>query len=151
MMETMEPKTGKPLQVLLIEDDPADAALTLELLSEGLRAPVVTHLDHGKDALPFLRREGSHSDAVRPDLVLLDLNLPGLSGREILTAIKSDDSLKEIPVVLLTTSSNPRDVKDLYALGANSYVVKPVDLDAFEAAIKGIKDFWLKRAQLPRP
>ena len=145
----MESTTGKPLQVLLIEDDPADAALTQEILSEGLRAPVVTHLDHGKDALPFLRREGSHSDAVRPDLVLLDLNLPGLGGREILTAIKSDDSLKEIPVVLLTTSSNPQDVKDLYALGANSYVVKPIDLEGFEAAVRGIEQFWLRHAQLP--
>jgi CheY-like chemotaxis protein len=130
------------LQLLLVEDNPGDVELTREALHE---VPVPCRLSvarDGAEALRFLRREGAHAGAPRPDLVLLDLNLPRLDGRAVLAAVKQDPALRAIPVVVLTTSRAPADVREAYALHANAYVVKPADLDAHFAAVRALVEFW---------
>lgn len=141
--------TGKPIEILLVEDNPADVRLTEEALKEG---KVRNHLHvarDGVDALEFLLRVGKYADAVRPDLILLDLNLPRKDGREVLAAIKHDPDLKLIPVVVLTTSSAEADILRSYKLHANCYITKPVDLDQFVKVVKSIDDFWLTVVRLP--
>jgi CheY-like chemotaxis protein len=142
-------KPDRPIEILLVEDNPGDVRLTREALREsGMRNHLSVARD-GSEALAFLYRRGAYSGAPRPDLVLLDLNLPSTNGREVLAEIKRDDELKAIPVIVLTTSADHRDIADSYALHANAYVVKPVDFEAFLDAIRSIQDFWLKQARLP--
>jgi two-component system, chemotaxis family, response regulator Rcp1 len=141
--------TGRPIEVLLVEDNPGDVRLTIE----GLRDSKVRNTLHvardGVEAMEFLRRTGQFAAAVRPDLILLDLNLPRMDGREVLSAIKSDPTLKTIPVVVLTTSRAEQDVLRSYELQANCYITKPVDLEQFMTVIKSIEDFWLTIVRLP--
>ena len=142
-------KTHKPIEILLIEDNPGDVRLTQEALKEG---KVLNNMDiasDGVDALAYLRREGSHVHATRPDLILLDLNLPKMNGREVLAEIKRDDSLKRIPVVVLTTSSAEQDILESYNLHANAFITNPVDLIQFITVVKSIEDFWLTVVTLP--
>ena len=142
-------KTHKPIEILLVEDNPGDVRLTQEALKEGKVLNQMDIASDGVDALAYLRRTGSHIHAPRPDLILLDLNLPKKNGREVLAEIKSDASLKRIPVVVLTTSSAEQDIFESYDLHANAYVTKPVDLIQFINIIKSIEDFWLTVVTLP--
>jgi CheY-like chemotaxis protein len=136
------------INVLLVEDDPGDVLMTREAFEEYLnnRLDVVSD---GADALAYLRREGEYADAPRPDLILLDLNLPRRDGREVLAEIKADDSLRHIPVIVLTTSRADEDVLRSYQLHANAYVTKPVDFDGFIEAIRQIDHFFVSVVQLP--
>jgi len=139
------------MEILLIEDNPSDVALT-RLAMKACKVTSQLHVaGDGVEALAFLRREGKHADAVRPDLVLLDLNLPGMDGRQVLAAIKEDETLQTIPVVVLTTSDAERDVSGSYALHANAYVTKPVDLGEFIRIFKGLEEFWFGTVELPHP
>jgi two-component system, chemotaxis family, response regulator Rcp1 len=140
---------GKPIEILLVEDNPDDAALTQETLREGRIRNHVSLVEDGVEALAFLRREAPFGDAPRPDLILLDLQLPRKNGREVLAEIKGDPSLKRIPVVIMTTSSAERDIFESYNLHANCYVTKPIELDEFIAAIRKIEQFWLTIVKLP--
>lgn len=140
---------SRPIEILLVEDNPGDVRLTQEALRE---ANVWNHLhvaDDGFNALAYLRREGEFAKAKRPDLVLLDLNLPGMDGKKVLAEIKSDDELKKIPVLILTSSAAEEDINKTYASYANCYVQKPSDLDQFINIVKSINDFWFSIAKLP--
>ncbi len=140
---------GRPVEILLVEDNPGDVRLTKEALAEG-KVHNNLHVAHdGVDALAFLRREGVHASATRPDLILLDLNLPKVDGREVLSAIKADPELRRIPVVVLTTSDAERDIVESYELHANCYITKPVDLDQFIVVVQSIKSFWFTIVELP--
>ena len=140
-----------PLKVLLVEDNPADARLTREAFREADFAGTLDAVKDGVEAMAYLRREGKYADAARPDLVLLDLNLPRRDGRQVLAEIKADADLKTIPVVILTTSKADEDILRSYNLHANCYVTKPVDLDQFITVVKSIEDFWLTIVALPKP
>jgi chemotaxis family two-component system response regulator Rcp1 len=140
---------GEPVEILLVEDNPGDVRLTKEALREGKVYNNLHWAKDGVEALEFLRREGKHEKAPRPDIILLDLNLPKKDGREVLQVIKSDDLLKHIPVVVLTTSKAEEDVLKSYALHANCYVTKPVDLEKFIVVVKSIDRFWLTVVTLP--
>ncbi len=140
---------GAPIEVLMVEDSLGDVRLTREVLRDSNRAIHLHVASDGVDALAFLRREGIHVRAPRPDLILLDLNLPKMDGREVLAAIKADEHLKTIPTIILTTSEAEADVLTSYRLQANCFLSKPVQLDAFESVVKSINDFWLNRAKLP--
>jgi CheY-like chemotaxis protein len=142
--------TGRPIEILLVEDNPGDVRLTVEGLNEGKVHNNLHVAKDGVEALAFLRRERDYSDAVRPDLILLDLNLPRKDGREVLAEIKADPDLKTIPVVVLTTSRAEQDVLQSYQLQANCYITKPVDLEQFIHVVKSIEDFWLTVVTLPR-
>jgi chemotaxis family two-component system response regulator Rcp1 len=137
------------LQVLLVEDNAGDVRLTREAFREANPAIQLHVACDGIDAMAFLRREGAHVHAPRPDLILLDLNLPKMDGREVLLRIKEDDVLKRIPTVILTTSEAEADILRSYELHANCYLCKPVQLDKFETLVKSINDFWLTKAKLP--
>jgi two-component system, chemotaxis family, response regulator Rcp1 len=141
--------TAKPLEILMVEDNPADVRLTLEAFKEGKILNTLRTVKDGVEAMAFLRRRDPYADAARPDLILLDLNLPRKDGREVLAEIKSDPDLKRIPVVILTTSRAETDVLRTYDLHANCYVVKPVDLDQFIGVIRNIEHFWLTAVTLP--
>jgi two-component system, chemotaxis family, response regulator Rcp1 len=141
---------GIPIEVLLVEDSPGDVRLTQEAFREANRAVRLHVAFDGVEAMAFLKREGEHSDAPRPDLILLDLNLPKMDGREVLSLIKTDDDLKLIPTVILTTSDSEEDIARSYELQANCFLSKPVRLDAFESLVKSINDFWLERVKLPQ-
>ena len=143
-------KTGRPVQILLVEDNPGDVGLTLEALKEATLPNKLTVVKNGADALSLLRRQGQYAGAARPDLILLDLNLPKKDGRKVLAEIKGDDNLKRIPVVILTTSEDEQDVLESYNLHANCYIVKPLDLDRFITVVKSIEDFWLRIVVLPK-
>jgi two-component system, chemotaxis family, response regulator Rcp1 len=137
------------IEILLIEDNPADVILTAKHLS-GRRITAKLHVAmDGEEALAFLRRQGKHADAARPDLILLDLNLPKKNGCEVLADIKSDRSLKQIPVVVLTTSQDEEDIVRAYDLHANCYLSKPIDLEDFTRMMKSIDDFWFGAVKLP--
>lgn len=140
---------GRPIEILLIEDNAADVRLTQEALREGKVRNNLTVARDGEEALQMLRRSGGYASAPRPDLVLLDLNLPRKDGREVLAIMKGDDELRRIPVVVLTTSSAEADVLRSYDLHANCYIVKPVDLEQFVGVVKSIDDFWLTIVRLP--
>ena len=140
---------GRPVEILLVEDNPADVRLTVEALKEGKVRNNLSIARDGVEALQFLRREGVHADARRPDLVLLDLNLPRKDGREVLADIKADEDLKKIPVVVLTTSSAEVDILKSYSLHANCYITKPVDLDQFVDVIKSIDNVRVCAVTLP--
>jgi chemotaxis family two-component system response regulator Rcp1 len=142
-------KGAPPVEILLVEDNPGDVRLTREALKEG---KVYNNLHWSKDgveALEFLKREGKHANAPRPDIILLDLNLPKKDGREVLAVIKRDAELKQIPVVVLTTSKAEEDVLKSYELHANCYVTKPVDLEKFIQVVQSIDRFWLTVVTLP--
>src|SRR5271170_5569925 len=139
-----------PIEILLVEDSPGDVRLTQEAFHE---ANPLIHLNvatDGVEGMAFLRREGSHANSPRPDLILLDLNLPKMDGREVLAKIKADESLRLIPTVILTTSDAEADIVKSYSLQANCYLSKPVQLDAFEGLVKSINDFWLTKVKLPQ-
>jgi chemotaxis family two-component system response regulator Rcp1 len=141
---------GAPIQVLLVEDNPGDVRLTQEAFRDANSSVHLHVASDGVQAMAFLRHEGADAHAPRPDLILLDLNLPKMDGRAVLADIKKDDSLKTIPTVILTTSESEADILQSYQLQANCYLSKPVRLDAFEAVVKSINDFWLTKAKLPR-
>jgi chemotaxis family two-component system response regulator Rcp1 len=143
-------KDGRPLEVLLVEDSPGDVRLTQEAFRDA-QASINLHVAFdGVEAMAFLRHEGAHANAPRPDFILLDLNLPRMDGREVLTHIKNDESLRTIPTVILTTSEDEADVVKSYQLQANCYLNKPVEFDAFERVVRSINDFWLNTAKLPQ-
>jgi len=139
----------KPIEVLLVEDNPADVRLTQEALKESKIKIGLNVVGDGMDAMAYLRREGKYSDAVKPDIVLLDLNLPKKDGREVLAEIKGSEALKCIPVVVLTTSKAEEDILRSYNLYANCYITKPLDFEQFLTIVKSIKDFWLTLVRLP--
>ena len=139
----------KALNVLLVEDSPGDVRLTREAFREANIFIQLHVASDGVEALAFLYQQGRFSDAPRPDLILLDLNLPKMDGREVLARIKEDAALRMIPTVILTTSEAEADILKSYELRANSYLSKPVELDAFENLVKSINDFWLTKAKLP--
>ncbi|HTE59878.1 MAG TPA: response regulator [Solirubrobacteraceae bacterium] len=135
--------------ILLVEDNAGDVRLTREALREADLEVELTAVPDGEQALAFLRNEGEHAGAPRPDLILLDLNLPKKNGLEVLEEIKRDPALRTMPVIMLTTSSSARDVAACYDLGVNCYVVKPLDLDDFTGLVQAINGFWLEVARLP--
>ena len=140
---------SRPIEVLLVEDNPGDVRLTREALKEGKVHNNLHVAPDGVEALAFLRREGKYTDAVRPDLILLDLNLPRKGGREVLEEVKGDPALRHIPVVILTSSQAEQDIARAYDLHANCYITKPVDLDQFITVVKSIEDFWFTVVKLP--
>jgi CheY-like chemotaxis protein len=142
-------RIGKPIEILLVEDNPGDVRLTMEALKENKVSNNLHVVNDGVEAMKFLHREETYSDGPRPDLILLDLNLPKKDGREVLAEIKNDDSLRRIPVVVLTTSQAEEDVSKAYDLYANCYVTKPVDLEKFIIVVKSIEDFWVTIVKLP--
>ncbi len=140
---------GRPVEILLIEDNPGDVRLTAESLKENRLLNNLSVVEDGVQALAFLRREGAYASEPRPDLILLDLNLPRKDGREVLAVIKADPGLRRIPVVVLTTSQAEEDILKSYNLNANCYITKPVTLDRFIAVVKSIENFWLTIVTLP--
>jgi CheY-like chemotaxis protein len=139
----------RPVELLLVEDSPGDVRLTIEALKEGRVINHLTVVQDGEEAIAVLRRQGEYADAARPDLILLDLNLPRKGGLEVLAEIKEDPDLKQIPVVVLTTSQAEQDILRTYQLHANCYIVKPVDLNQFMNVVQAIKSFWLALVMLP--
>ncbi|WP_298376912.1 response regulator [Azospirillum sp.] len=139
-----------PFDILLVEDDPADAGLAKRALREGRILCRVSHVRDGVEAMEFLRRTDQFAGAPRPDLILLDLNMPRMDGRAVLQELKADPELKTIPVVILTTSDVDRDVNASYLLGANSFITKPMDMDAFFDAVKSVEEYWFRVVRLPR-
>lgn len=145
----MEHPHGKSITVLMVEDSPSDALMTREALNHAKVINELHIVEDGVEALAFLRREGKYANAPRPDLILLDLNLPRKDGREVLSEIKFDERLKMIPVVVLTTSKAEEDVVRAYGLHANCYVTKPVDFSAFAEVVRSIRNFWFSVVTLP--
>jgi chemotaxis family two-component system response regulator Rcp1 len=143
-------RNGSPIKILLVEDNPADVRLTFEALKEGKITNSLSVAKDGADALDFLYRRGEHAAAPRPDLILLDLNLPKRDGREVLAEIKKDEDLKRIPVVVLTTSKAEEDILRSYNLHANCFISKPVDYEAFIDVGRSIENFWLTVVVLPK-
>ena len=143
-------RTGRPIEILLVEDSPTDALLTREALEQSKILNQLHRVENGVEALAFLRREGQYAGTPRPDLILLDLNLPKKSGIEVLQEIKEDADLRIIPVVVLTTSKSEEDIVKSYDLHANCYIIKPVDFDKFTVAIQSIREFWFSVVALPR-
>jgi chemotaxis family two-component system response regulator Rcp1 len=141
---------GMPIQVLLVEDSPGDVRLTQEAFRDANMSIKLHVATDGVEAMAFLRREGPHASAPRPDLILLDLNLPKMDGRQVLALVKEDADLKTIPTVILTTSEAEADIVKSYQLQANCYLSKPVQLDEFEGLVRSINDFWLTRVKLPQ-
>lgn len=139
----------KPIEILLVEDNPGDSRLAQEALKDSKIRNTIHVAADGIEAMAFLHREGEWEKAPRPDLILLDLNLPRMDGREVLAAIKSDDDLKRIPVVILTTSKDEEDVLRSYNLHANCYITKPIDLQQFMKVVRSVEDFWLTIVKLP--
>ena len=142
-------KRNRPVNILLIEDNPGDVRLTQEAFKEGNMAIELEVVMDGVEAIKYLRKESPYQDKITPDLILLDLNLPKRDGREVLQEIKTDDLLKRIPVVVLTTSNAEQDILKSYNLHVNCYINKPVDFDKFFDIIQKIEDFWLSTAILP--
>ena len=141
--------TGRPIEILLVEDNPGDARLAIEAFKDAATRNNMSVVGNGEVALAFLHRHDPYQSAPRPDLILLDLNLPRKSGRELLVDIKSDPGLRRIPVVVLTTSRAEEDVAQAYDLNANCFITKPVDLDEFLDVVQAIEAFWLSVARLP--
>lgn len=142
-------RPGRPIEVLLVEDDEGDVVITREALKEGKVRSRLHVVGDGVEALAYLRRTGRHTGAIRPDLVLLDLNLPKRDGRQVLREIKRDHDLRRIPVIVLTTSAADEDVLYSYDLHANAFVTKPVDFDRFVEVVRRIDDFFISVVRLP--
>jgi CheY-like chemotaxis protein len=140
---------GAIVEILLVEDNPGDVRLTQEALKQNKVANNLYVAGDGVEALAFLRREGQYADAVRPDVILLDLNLPRKNGHEVLAEIKADEDLKRIPVVILTTSDAEQDIMTSYNQHANCFVTKPLDLHQFIEVVRNIEGFWLSIVKLP--
>ena len=145
----MSPISDRPIEILLVEDNPGDVRLTQEVLKEGRVRNVLNVAIDGVEALRYLRREGEYAGVAATDLVLLDLNIPKMDGREVLSVIKSDPVLQRIPIIVLTTSAAEADIVTAYDLHANCYITKPVDLDRFIDVVRSIEDFWLAIVRLP--
>jgi chemotaxis family two-component system response regulator Rcp1 len=139
----------RSIEILMVEDNPGDVRLTVEALKEGKVRNNFFTVEDGEEAMKYLRREGAYAKVTRPDLILLDLNLPKKNGREVLAEIKADPDLKRIPVVILTVSEAEQDILKSYNLHANCYITKPVNLDQFIQVVKSIEDFWLTVVMLP--
>ena len=142
-------RSSRPIEILLVEDNLGDVRLTIEALKEGKVLNKLNVVKDGVEAMEFLHKQGKFSKAVRPDLILLDLNLPRKDGREVLAEIKGDPNLRRIPVVILTTSKSEQDILKTYDLHANCYITKPVDLSQFLKVIQSVKAFWLTIVNLP--
>jgi two-component system, chemotaxis family, response regulator Rcp1 len=140
---------SRPIEILLVEDNPGDARLTLEAFKEGKVFNNLTVIGDGVEALAYLRRQSQYANSPQPDLILLDLNLPKKDGREVLAEIKEDERLKNIPVIVLTTSAAEEDIARAYSRHANCYITKPVDLDQFLRVVQSIESFWLSLVRLP--
>jgi two-component system, chemotaxis family, response regulator Rcp1 len=145
----MSVASGRPVEIFLVEDNPGDVDLTRETLLDSKLLNNMSVVNNGVEAMAYLRREGKYADASRPDLILLDLNLPKKDGREVLAEIKADERLRRIPVVVLTTSCAEKDILETYDLHANCYITKPVNLDQFSAVVKAIEEFWFTIVRLP--
>jgi two-component system, chemotaxis family, response regulator Rcp1 len=145
----MNKSEGRPIEILLVEDSPSDTDLTLEALKDFKVRNHVSVVEDGVQALQFLRRQDPFAQATRPDLIMLDLNLPRKDGREVLAEIKADASLKSIPIVVLTTSRAEQDILQAYQLNANCYITKPVDFNQFLEVVRSIESFWLFVVTLP--
>jgi chemotaxis family two-component system response regulator Rcp1 len=145
----LDQERSAPIEILLVEDNPGDVRLTQEALKESKMLNILNVANDGVEAMEFLRRQGKFTNVNRPDLILLDLNLPRKDGREVLDEIKSDDELKRIPVVVLTTSKAEEDIIRMYTRQANCYITKPIDFDQFILVIKAIEEFWLTIVKLP--
>ncbi|MGR3310258.1 MAG: response regulator [Candidatus Brocadiales bacterium] len=139
----------KQIEILMVEDGPGEVRLTKEVFKDCTVRNKVHVAEDGVEAMAFLRKEGKYADAVRPDLILLDLNLPRKDGREVLKEIKSDEKLKSIPIIILTVSNTEEDIIKTYNLHTNSYIIKPMDLDEFVEVVKSIQKFWFVIAKLP--
>jgi two-component system, chemotaxis family, response regulator Rcp1 len=139
-----------PVRVLLVEDNPADADLTREGFATGALSVELTVAMSGSEACDYVHKRGRHSSAATPDFILLDLNLPGVDGRAVLSEIKQDDELRRIPVSILSSSTAERDVRQSYQLGANCYLVKPLDFRSFQGIVRAIEEFWFDTARLPQ-
>lgn len=139
----------QPIEILLVEDNPGDVRLTEEALKEGKVINRLSVVGDGVEAMAYLRKEGGYAEAVTPDLILLDLNLPRKDGREVLRDVKSDPALRKIPIVVLTTSKDERDILKSYDLHANCYITKPVDFEQFISVVRAIENFWLTVVKLP--
>jgi len=140
---------GRPIEILLVEDNIDEAEMTLDVLRDGRIRNHVHWVEDGEDALEFLRRHGRHCAAPRPDLILLDLRLPRMSGQEVLAEIKENPAWRRIPVVIMTASDDEKDILAAYDKHANCYITKPVDFDKFMEAVRSIEDFWLTIVRLP--
>lgn len=140
---------GRPVEILLVEDNPADVRLTIEVFNDSRITNHISVVTDGEEAMDFLHKRGKYAGESRPDLILLDLNLPKKDGREVLSEIKADRGLKTIPVIVLTTSDAEQDVWRAYDSGVNSYITKPVDLEQFIKVFRSIEDFWLTIVKLP--
>jgi CheY-like chemotaxis protein len=141
---------SRAIEILLVEDSPSDAALTIEALEAGKVANKLYHVEDGVEAMNFLRRKGKYTDAMKPDLIMLDLNLPRKDGREVLAELKNDPELKIIPIIVLTTSRSDKDILQSYQLNANCFITKPVDFPQFIEVVKSIEKFWLTVVTLPQ-
>jgi len=138
-----------PVHILLVEDNEGDIVLTLEAFNDVKLKNTISVVRDGEEALQYLNREGAHTTALAPDIILLDINLPKMDGKEVLAYIKSHENFKSIPVVMLTTSSSEKDVEEAYASFANCYITKPVDFEKFIQVIRSIEEFWISIVQLP--
>lgn len=145
----MNATRAEPIEILLVEDDPDDAKRTIDTLQSGRLRNRITHVENGVEAIAFLRREGEYADAPRPDLILLDLNMPRMNGKEVLAEIKEDPDLRRIPVVMMTASEQEKDILAAYNLHVNSYVIKPVDMEQFIGVVRSIEHFWFSIVKLP--
>ncbi len=145
----MAQESGAPIEILLVEDNPGDVRLTQEAVREAKIRNTLNVVNDGEQAIAYVRRQGEYAERPRPDLILLDLNLPRKDGREVLQDLKSDPDLHRIPVVVLTSSEAEQDILSTYDLYANAYVTKPVDLEQFMHVVSSIQDFWLNIVKLP--
>ncbi|MFB3895170.1 MAG: response regulator [bacterium] len=145
----MNQDSGKPIEILLVEDNPGDARLAMEALKDAKVKNNISWVKDGVEAIEYLHKSGRFANAIRPDLIFLDLNLPKKDGREVLSEIKEDDQFKRIPVVILTVSKAEEDIMKTYNLHANCYVTKPIDLEQFAKVVKSIEDFWFTIVKLP--
>jgi len=140
---------GEPIEILLVEDSPDDAEMTMDALRDGRLRNRITHVEDGVEALAYLRKQGPYATAARPDMILLDLHMPRMNGREVLAEIKEDPDLRRIPVVMMTQSKDEQDILAAYNLHVNCYVIKPVDVQQFIGAVRSIEHFWLSVVKLP--